>query len=56
MIVALILGLGVQGKAWGKRYDEDHYLTVEVFSLYWHFVDVVWIFVFGTLILSEHWR
>ncbi len=56
VIVALILGLGVMGKAWGNRYDKDHYLTVEVFSLYWHFVDAVWIFVFGTLILSEHWR
>ena len=56
VIVALLLGLGVQAKAWGNRYDEDHYLTVEVFSLYWHFVDVVWIFVFSTLFLSEHLR
>ena len=27
-------------------------MTVEVFSLYWHFVDVVWIFVFASLFLS----
>jgi heme/copper-type cytochrome/quinol oxidase subunit 3 len=56
VIVALILGLGVQAKAWGNRYDEKRHLTVQVFSLYWHFVDAVWIFVFGSLILSEHWR
>ena len=56
VIVALILSIGVQAKAWMGRYDEDHYLTVEVVSLYWHFVDVVWVFVFATLFLSEHLR
>jgi cytochrome c oxidase subunit III len=56
VIVALILSIGVQAKAWMGRYDENHYLTVEVVSLYWHFVDVVWIFVFATLFLSEHLR
>ena len=56
VIVALILSLGVQAKAWGHRYDEQHHMTVEVVSLYWHFVDVVWIFVFGVVFLSEHVR
>jgi heme/copper-type cytochrome/quinol oxidase subunit 3 len=54
--VALILGIGVQAKAWMNRYDDRRHLTVEVFSLYWHFVDVVWIFVFSTLFISEHLR
>jgi heme/copper-type cytochrome/quinol oxidase subunit 3 len=27
---------------------------MEVFSLYWHFVDGVWIFVFSSLYLSAH--
>jgi heme/copper-type cytochrome/quinol oxidase subunit 3 len=54
--VALILGVGVQTKAWMNRYDERRHLTVEVFSLYWHFVDVVWVFVFSTLFISEHLR
>jgi heme/copper-type cytochrome/quinol oxidase subunit 3 len=27
-----------------------------VFSLYWHFVDVVWIVVFSSLYLAPHLR
>jgi len=26
-----------------------------VFSLYWHFVDAVWIFIFTALYISPHW-
>lgn len=29
--------------------------TVEVVVLYWHFVDAVWVAVFVSLIVSEHW-
>lgn len=29
--------------------------TVEAISLYWHFVDAVWIVVWLSLIVSEHW-
>jgi heme/copper-type cytochrome/quinol oxidase subunit 3 len=29
-------------------------VTVTVFGMYWHFVDVVWIFVFSSLYLSPH--
>jgi len=56
VIVALILGLGVQAKAWGNRYDDQRHLTVQVFGLYWHFVGAVWVFVFSTLFLAEHLR
>ncbi len=53
----VILGLGmnviVQIKAWQRKFTAVRHTTVEVFSLYWHFVDAVWIFVFSSLFLSE---
>ena len=33
--------------AWGKEhFDSRRYLKVEFFGLYWHFVDIVWVFLF----------
>jgi heme/copper-type cytochrome/quinol oxidase subunit 3 len=34
------------------RYDGEHHSTVVNASMYWHFVDVVWIFVYSSLYLS----
>ncbi|MBW8884724.1 MAG: cytochrome c oxidase subunit 3, partial [Planctomycetia bacterium] len=33
------------------RFDAQYYGPVEVTGLYWHFVDVVWIFLFPMLYL-----
>ncbi len=33
------------------RYSPRNYLGVEVFGLYWHFVDVIWIFIFTIIYL-----
>lgn len=33
------------------RYHKDYYNPVEVVGLYWHFVDIVWIFLFPLLYL-----
>jgi heme/copper-type cytochrome/quinol oxidase subunit 3 len=33
------------------RYSKGNYTAVEVGSLYWHYVDIVWILVFTTLFL-----
>jgi cytochrome c oxidase subunit 3 len=33
------------------RYSAEYYGPVEVMGLYWHFVDIVWIFLFPLLYL-----
>jgi len=37
--------------AWRGRFHKDYYAPIEVFGLYWHFVDIVWIFLFPLLYL-----
>ncbi len=54
VIVGLAMSSIVQLKAWLGRYDAGRYASAEVFFLYWHFVDAVWIFVFASLILLPH--
>jgi cytochrome c oxidase subunit I+III len=53
----VVIGLGmnalVEVKAWQGKFTATRHTTVEVFSLYWHFVDAVWVFVFASLFLSE---
>ncbi len=33
------------------RYDHEHYAPVKHSAMYWHFLDVVWIFMFGTMLV-----
>ncbi|MDP8977139.1 MAG: cytochrome c oxidase subunit 3 [Actinomycetota bacterium] len=36
------------------RYTAEHHEGLKVTGIYWHFVDVVWVFVFPTLYLLPH--
>ena len=51
----MIIGLGlmtvIATMAWKQQFDSDYYTPVEVSGLYWHFVDIVWIFLFPLLYL-----
>ena len=53
--VHMIVGLGIMTvigiMAWRRTFDADYYTPVEVAGLYWHFVDIVWIFLFPLLYL-----
>jgi heme/copper-type cytochrome/quinol oxidase subunit 3 len=49
VLVGLLMNLVVQAKAWLGRVSKDRHVTVTVFGMYWHFVDVVWILLFSTL-------
>lgn len=55
IVAGLAMSLVVQIKAWTGRFDATRHVTVELFGLYWHFVDAVWLFVFSSLYLSVHW-
>jgi heme/copper-type cytochrome/quinol oxidase subunit 3 len=54
VFIGLGMNLVVQLKAWMGRYDRGRHASAEVFFLYWHFVDVVWILVFPSLFVSPH--
>jgi cytochrome c oxidase subunit 3 len=51
----MIIGLGILGvltrMAWRGKFSAEYNTPVEVSGLYWHFVDIVWIFLFPLLYL-----
>jgi cytochrome c oxidase subunit III len=54
----MIIGLGVLGvlitKASRGAFSAEYHNPIEIFGLYWHFVDIVWVFLFPTLYLLKH--
>jgi cytochrome c oxidase subunit III len=55
----MIIGLGVMTwllwKAWQGTFSGQYFAPVEISGLYWHFVDIVWIFLFPLLyLLGRH--
>jgi heme/copper-type cytochrome/quinol oxidase subunit 3 len=52
VVVGLVFSLWTQVRAWTGAFDENRHVTVQNFTMYWHFVDIVWIFVLATLYLS----
>jgi cytochrome c oxidase subunit 3 len=54
VFVGLLMSMVVQLKTWLGKVTPERHVSVEVFSLYWHFVDAVWIFVFSSLFISPH--
>jgi len=39
-------------RAWRGRYTVEYHAPVEISGLYWHFVDIIWIFLFPLLYLT----
>ena len=55
MVVGLGLMTWLAWKAWKGTFSHDYYAPVEMSGLYWHFVDIVWIFLFPLLyLLGRH--
>jgi cytochrome c oxidase subunit III len=51
MIIGAGLILTLVGMAWCRRFSPEYFTPVEMVGLYWHFVDIVWIFLFPLLYL-----
>lgn len=53
----MIVGIGLVTVmaifSWKGRFSAEHYAPLEVTGLYWHFVNVIWIFLFPLLYLVD---
>jgi cytochrome c oxidase subunit 3 len=53
----MIIGIGlmtvITWMAWKGKFSSEYYTPVEMSGLYWHFVDIVWIFLFPLLYLID---
>jgi heme/copper-type cytochrome/quinol oxidase subunit 3 len=52
VFVGLLMNAWVQMRAWQGAFDRHHHVSVQNFVMYWHFVDIVWVFVLLTLYIS----
>ena len=53
MIIGIGIMLVITWMAYKGKFDEHYFTPVEMAGLYWHFVDIVWIFLFPLLYLVE---
>ncbi len=55
----MIIGIAILGvltvMAWRGSFNSSYYSPIELTGLYWHFVDIIWIFLFPLLyLLGRH--
>ena len=51
VFIGVVWALGVLIAAWRNWFAPQRYAGVEIFGLYWHFVDIVWIILFMLIYL-----
>ncbi len=56
MVVGVGLLTALVMRTWSGEFSPEHHAAVEITGLYWHFVDIVWIFLFPLLYLIERHR
>ncbi|MDT5295851.1 MAG: cytochrome c oxidase subunit [Acidobacteriota bacterium] len=57
MIIGMCIIAPIMWMAWHGRYSPEYHSPVENFGLYWHFVDIIWIFLFPLLyLLGAHFQ
>ena len=47
MVIGVGIMLVITWMAWKGKFDAEYYTPVEMAGLYWHFVDLVWVFIFA---------
>jgi cytochrome c oxidase subunit 3 len=56
----MVIGLGILSvllvKSWKGRFSPEYNSPVELTGLYWHFVDIVWIYLFPLLYLIDRYH
>ena len=53
MIIGMVLLLILAWQAWRRKFSREYHSYIELTGLYWHFVDIVWIFLFALLYLVD---
>lgn len=54
VVVGLLMNIFIQVRAWLGHFTAERRLVVQNAAIYWHFVDVAWIVIFLSLIVSPH--
>lgn len=54
MVIGIGLVLFIAYRAWKGKYGAHYFNPVENVGLYWHFVDIVWIYLYPLLYLIGH--
>lgn len=52
--IGIVVMLVLAFLARGGRFENGNFMAIEVAGLYWHFVDIVWVFLFPLLYLAGH--
>jgi len=53
MVIGAVILLVLIWQAWHGKFTPEWHTPIEMFGLYWHFVDIVWIFLFPLLYLID---
>lgn len=55
VVVGTLMMVVILLRNWAGHFAADRNLAVENTAIYWHFVGLVWVFVFTTLYVTPHW-
>lgn len=54
VLAAVIINGVIQVRAWLGHFNQQRHLAVRNAAIFWHFVDVIWVFVYASLYLSPY--